>query len=502
MNFASPLISLDGLEQLQYPTPSLTLSPNIPQEEPEPKQDFLALAPLPDDDVLKELVELFFKHFQDVVPCFHKSTLLDDIATRKLQEESPLLLYSICAIAAQRHCDPHIKRLEQDWFQQSKFYYDLTERYPKPGLRTIQAAICIISHSSTTGDFSAGYICLGKAWRQVCALGLNHMDAESEHLSFDPVPEPEGPLKREECRRALWTLFILDRNHAWPTGLPPAIDEKHFMVNLPIADADFQAMTQETSSQIEGAVLTRNFDALVSISPNISGNGAANALHYLCIAYILLGRAVEEIHSLHHSHDSYCYLQQLQRIDDQLIKFRLNLPRPMLHVLEAPENARFHVTWLNCALNAIAMLLHFRTANFASDEEDENTRFLRVVAAAKNIALLVKDVSRMDIDLLLNPHIGGLLYFATSVLLIHWRQTGDPTLRVDIDVLTLVFERLNEQYWFLGLKYKLALEYDLQRNTESIAHLKRRGLRGLLADCSKWKFVKERAEGQINRAIT
>jgi hypothetical protein len=40
-------------------------------------------------------------------------------------------------------------------------------------------------------------------------------------------------------------LFNMDRNHAWPTGWPNAIDERQFKVDIPVPDEVFQAMTAE-----------------------------------------------------------------------------------------------------------------------------------------------------------------------------------------------------------------------------------------------------------------
>ncbi|KAF2464078.1 uncharacterized protein BDR25DRAFT_243335 [Lindgomyces ingoldianus] len=487
INFDSPLARLEDVnanQQSGYPTPTSVLDSLANGNESSFVKDFVLPTPIPEDTVLFELIELFFAHFQDSFPCFHRITIMDDLRTRKLQTESPLLLYSMCAIAARWHSNPAIKALERDWYQQAKFFYELTERYPEPGLRTLQAVICLIFHATTVGDFSAGYIYLGKAWRQACALGLNRLDAEENGTFFGPRPEPETCLEREESRRALWLLFIADRGQSWPTGWPHAIDDRHFKIDLPIAEVDFQAMT------LQGTPLTRNLDTLIRSCSAPHPGDPLNMFHYLVVAHIMLGRTVEQVHSLHDPPDSPEYLQRLNHLDDQLIKFRLGLPRSALYILEAPEEARGHVIWLNTVLNTITILLHYRCAKFTTDEET-NAHFLQVVIAARNTANVVKDTSRINIDLLLNPHIVALYYLAACVLLVQWRLTGDEALKSEMDLLRLVFERCQEVFAFLGLKFKLSLQRDLEKDLEGIKEMRMMGFRGLLADCSKWKYIRE-----------
>ena len=141
----------------------------------------------------------------------------------------------------------------------------------------------------------------------------------------------------------------------------------------------------------------------------------------------------------------------------------------------------------------MAVLLHFRCADTTS-REHSISQFALAVAAARNIAQLVKDASRISIDLLLSAHISSALYVAACVLVIQWRMTGDQDIKDEVDLFALVFERMDEVFSLLGLKFKLALEHDLKRSETYLAGLRERGFRGLLADCSKWEFVKSEAE--------
>jgi hypothetical protein len=241
---------------------------------------------------------------------------------------------------------------------------------------------------------------------------------------------------------------------------------------------------------------TQNLNTLISSSPT-SGN-SDNIFHYICIGHILLGRVSEQIHSLHSSPDSPEYAQECEALDSLIIKFRLSLPRSATSILEASSETRLQAVWLNVTIDALAILLHYRCASLTSDtpstaQAQEDQQFTLALTAARNIVQLIKDASRISTDLLLNPHIGGSFYIAACVLIIHWRLTGDSSIELDIDIFKLLLARFEERYAFLGLKFGLALQRVLERSVEEMRGLRESGMRGMLADCSKWSFVKERA---------
>jgi hypothetical protein len=474
-------------EQLAYLTP-LSGPVSLPAKNIiEFDQDVAHPAGLPSHEVLLELVDLFFQHFYHTFPCFHKKTFLEQVRNQHLQIQAPLVLYAICTLAARHHHDPVIRTQQGSWYEQAKFLYDLTKRDPEPALRTIQAVLCLVFSAWTVGDFSAGWLYLGKAWRQAVALSLNRIDGNSQTFYIRVPQWPKTVLEKEEYRRTLWVLFMMDRNYSWPTGWPNAIDEKQFKIDIPIAETLFQEMTSETSKTIvENTPFTRNLDALISSSSTAAN--PLNLFHYLAVAHVILGRLSEHVHSLHDSPDSPEYAQTAKELDAQLLKFRLSLPRLATSLLEASDDSRGLVIWLNITLNMMPILLHHR----CEDERETQEQFFRALIASKSIVQIVKDTSRISIDLLLNAHVGSSLYIATCILAIQWRLAGDESLKADIDLFTYVFDRFHEVYYFLGLKFKLALEYQLKNaSEEQMLILKERGFKGLLADCSRWNFVSD-----------
>lgn len=513
-HFPTMDLEIPGIEAPQpympangYPTPeSGTIDTSLDQTG-EIDADILTSISLPESPVLIELVELFFRHSYHIYPCFHKASFISSVHDRKIQSESPIVLYAICAIAARYHPDPTIQTRQTDWYEQARFSYELTKRYPEPGLRTIQAAILIISHAFTMGDFSSSWLCLGKAWRQAVTMGMNRMDAnhaisirndrphdQSQAEKLFDMEQARGrtAVEKEEYRRTLWLLFFIDREISWPTGGPNAIDEQQFKVDIPVADSVFQQLTEDSDpSLLANVSFTRNLKTLISASATAE---PLNMFHHLCIAFVLIGRVAGQIHSLHNAPNSPEFAEACDELDGYLVQFRLSLPRAATSLLEAPEEARGHVVWLNVLVNTISILLHFRCTKLDPHGPESTAHFAFAVTAAKSTAQVVKDSSRISTDLLLSVHVASSLFVAVCVLVIQWRTGGEETLKGDIDLFALVYERFNDVFKFLGLKFKFALEHDIKRSQESIVDLKERGFRGLLADCSKWKHVKEESE--------
>ncbi|KAF2129684.1 hypothetical protein P153DRAFT_385896 [Dothidotthia symphoricarpi CBS 119687] len=445
---------------------------------------------LPTDDVLIELIDLFFDHIYHILPCFHKRSFMTKIREGSLQAESPMLLSAMCAIVARRHHDASVRSWQNEWYEFARREYNDTTRLPSHSLRGLQAAVCIMIHAYTIGDFSTAWLVLGKAWRQICALGFNRLDADDWKPYGLPDSRPQTDVEKEELRRTLWLHFVMDRNHSWPTGWPHAIDERQFMVAIPVSENIFQAMSPVVSygDNAKPTPFTRRLNILLLSQPTPSHS--SNVFHYLVLSHVLLGRVTETIHSLHDSPGSSEYAEECDGLASSIAIFRLSLPRTMTSLFEAPAEERGQIIWLGMSVNTTSILLHYWSAGYL-DEDAANEQFSRAVIAAKNTVQIVKDASSISTELLLSAHVAASLYIAACVLIIQWRMTNNDNLKDDIDTIGLVFDRFSEVFTFIGLKFKIGLEHDLQKDMENIVELRTKGLKGLLADCSKWTNVQE-----------
>lgn len=480
-----PLVDVYPL--LSYPTPGTTGTPADEIMSLGPPENFQ----LPPQNIIVQLTNIFFEHLYHMFPCFHKKRLSLAIESGQLRNESPILLYAICCVAARYHPDDTVKRRAQDWYEQAKFSYELTRQKPEPFLRIVQAVLLLIFHAWTIGDFSSSWLFLGKAWRQAVVLSLN-VDASCENALQPNLNRGQTSVEKEEHRRALWLLFMMDRTHSWPTGWPTAIPETQFKVDFPKSESAFQAMDPVSYTLCGGNTpFTRNTSDLIRSSS--SAKDPLNILHYIAIAHVFLGRVSELVHSPHSSPDSPEYAEDCAKLDSSIVKFRLSLPRQASSVLIAPPADRGHVVWLQVTLNAMAVILHYRRHEQGSSPDSPSPSSLALIAA-RNVAQVIKDVSRISADLLLSAHIGSSLYIAACVLVIQWRLSGDESLKDDIGLFTLVFERMDEEFIFLGLKFKAALEHDMKKSQKELLDLQEWGFKGLLADCKKWDYARLEAE--------
>jgi hypothetical protein len=204
--------------------------------------------------------------------------------------------------------------------------------------------------------------------------------------------------------------------------------------------------------------------------------------------------------SLHESPDTPEYAQQCDELDASLVKLRLSLPRSATSVLEAKPEDRGLVIWLNIVLNSMSILIHYRTAGLSSTKSADDL-FALSVSAAKSTTSVIRDAARISVSLLLSAHIAPSLYIASCVLVMHWRLTGDESCKEDIELFELVYERMNDVFSVMGLKFKIALKRDLERDREDMEKLRDLGFKGLLADCSKWGYVAEEV-GRLGQRIT
>jgi hypothetical protein len=510
-NLPEPDMQTQTSLQVSYPTPITGLEESSHSGSVD--QGFLDGVSLPSGDTLNKLVDIFFNECYQSFPCIHKNTLFAEIHDQQLQVTSPLFCYAICAVAATFHPDPAVKSRQDDWYEQAKLIYEFTGRDLNPPLRTIQAVLLLNFHAYTKGDFSASWLFIGKAWRQVAAMGMNRMDSATVVMPLgrqDVGVKKQGvygrtewegrtAVEREECRRTLWLLFMADRMQSWPTGWAHAIEERQFKIDIPIAETKFQAMTPET--ELPNAInepFSRNMNTLLGTMAH--AKEPLNLLHYLTVAHVLLGRITELIHSLHESPDTPEYAQQCDELDASLVKLRLSLPRSATSVVEAPPEDRVQVIWLNVILNSMSILIHFRAAGRSSTQSADDLYALSV-SAAKSTTATIRDAARISVSLLLNAQIAPSLYVASCVLVIHWRLTGDTSCESDIELFDLVYERMNDVFSVIGLKFKIALKRDLNRNQREIEMLKESGFKGLLADCSKWGYVAEEV-GRLGQRIT
>jgi hypothetical protein len=227
---------------------------------------------------------------------------------------------------------------------------------------------------------------------------------------------------------------------------------------------------------------------LGNLIPTDPGHSQSRLSHALLKAYVILGRISEHVNTP--NSDPEPQRKEFNELDSHIILFRLSLPRSSTSVVSAPAADQPSVVWLVAILNTLIILLHHRTISHNNSSSvpltTDEDGFAHCTAAARNIIQLVKDASRISIELLLNPHIAPMLYLAGRILILEWTNTRDESIRSDIDILLLVFDRLSETFAALGKKFRRGVLHDLDLDPVTAWKIKAAGSKGLMTEASQW----------------
>lgn len=495
-----------------------------------PQQHDISNSQLPPKPKLLELSRIFFDHHSHFIPCIHKDPFLEMLVVASdtyLQQSS--LVYAIIALAARDHPDPIIREHQTVWYTKSSELWATHESDPSVSLQALQAGCCLTLLGFVAGDYTLSFVSLGKTWRLVCSMRLNLIDASSALPQCNDVNEIRAdPRQGDECQRILWTLFILDRALSFPCGMPHAIDDRQFIVDLPrtnlyhgpvgvseISRYHTQGFITVNHTNIrqendlaQPIPFTRDVQKLSRCASEYPGK--TSIFCYVLQAYMILGRITEYISALGSFSDAEEISEEAE-MKSLISQFRLGLPR-WATTLAAARPAEFrNVVWLNMILNIHTIIFDHRkimkgpaqqTSSRSSDESPTSSiprsgsapegqlddippsRFGYCVAAAQNMVQQIRDISRVSIDPLLNPHLALPFYLCSRILVVEWLETKDDALRLDIDVLITLLDRFEESFPTLGGKYKKILAWDLSKSVEAAAIMKRSGAR-IFVDCRK-----------------
>ncbi|OJD28854.1 f-actin capping protein beta subunit [Diplodia corticola] len=457
----------------------------------------------PSESLLLELVDIYFAHHQVFLPFLHKSQYQQRV--KRFRRESPdrqdaALLYAVLAIAAASHPDPTVRDRRLEWFAKAKQLSGNTEkRYAS--LQEIQASLCICLLAWTTGDYPLCWLSIGTAWRQAVTLGLNRIDGGQCNL-VQEGSLPKCALEKEEQRRTIWTLFLMDRGMAFPCGWPHAIDDRQFMVNLPVDEDVFQSADDKTPVLNNSTMpFTRNLRKLTTSTPT---EGSSTVYQTILKAYILLGRITEHVNSLEASSDPDGHFLEFQQLDTELSRFKLSLPRSTTTLRSSSVREATHIFWLNAIVGILVILLHHRPDTAASKPPQSSSAvntpvsetrnsidgFEYCVAATENLSRMIQDATKVSVDALINPHIGSSLYGCGRTLALHYVAGGgtksEEEIRSGIDMYLLLFDRVADVYPTLGTKFRNGMRYTLAQAPQIIREMKADGARGMLSKCGDW----------------
>jgi transcription factor-like protein len=501
-----PSTALGGVPELwPVDSPSLDSSGTI---ESEPARD--ATVNVPSQPQLDELCSIYFHRYYPILPIFSEerlATSLQKATTTQTTSDSPLL-YAFVALVAGNHPSTSVKSQQQAWFKKAKHLYEQTAHIPHDPLHTLQAAACIVLHALVVGDFSAAWLVMGKAWRQIVALGLNQMDSPSTKQNGSTA----GWRELEERRRTVWSLFILDRGICFPMGLAHTIDERQLRVNLPMGENTAQS-TGPPPEHVASVLFTPNLRKLLSLVGGASQQTSPNVFHYLIISYLLLGRIVEHMYRPEADGDDEDDAEQdksmLESLQQDVSHMRLMMPRAATDIASAAHPNCIYVVWMNAIMNVNTIFLFHRTPrrpeqpqgckdDIENSDGSAASNWQICVAVAKKTAQLIREASLVSTDLLVNPNISAPVYTCARILAIEHLLCSSPLesegrapqstgLLADLQVFLLLFDRLSEAFTGVGAKFRYRVLDLLEQGPEHAREMKAAGSKTLRDNCLQWQ---------------
>ena len=199
-----------------------------------PSEDF----PLSPENII-DLLEVFFDDYHPFLPCIHHRTYINRVKSDTETAKSSPLFWALLSVAVSRHGQSYLRCLQPVLLARARSIFDRQSSQNACSIQTLQAAVWVVFQIYTSGDLTEAWLFLGKACRLAALLRLDRVDYDRAERSC-LASRPQNYIEKEEQRKTVWTLFLLDRFISCFVGFPLAIDEGQFRVNFPIEDDIFQ----------------------------------------------------------------------------------------------------------------------------------------------------------------------------------------------------------------------------------------------------------------------
>ncbi|OAG34855.1 hypothetical protein AYO21_10960 [Fonsecaea monophora] len=225
----------------------------LPQiQKPKPKLYNLTVA----DDLVRQLVDLFFDRVSGFVPILHRPQFYarylqkrrEDAIGQNLSLEVGLMLNSIMALSARFSNAAHfadvapICRGESFAKEAQSIYADGTRLQGDgfvPSLQYLQGCILLSFYHNTNSSNSFGWTLTGVCARLAYDLEIDIVDediCQQPNLFSNQWSSTEEWVLREENRRAWWSVWELDTFASTVVRRPFTIDRNKMQVLLPCSD--------------------------------------------------------------------------------------------------------------------------------------------------------------------------------------------------------------------------------------------------------------------------
>ncbi|KAF7951445.1 hypothetical protein EAE96_006754 [Botrytis aclada] len=371
--------------------------------------------PLPLQEVIDELHEIYFDNIHPSLPMIHKYRYLAAMNLAPNQRPPVSLRYAMWTLAASS--SEKYMNLKDHFYQRARKYMemDALKGFGESIISVSHAQVHILlaSYEFRMMHFPRAWMSTGAAIRLCQMMGLHRLDKPGLEVK-QCLPPPRDWTEREERRRTFWMAFCEDRYASVGTGWPMTIDEKDITSDLPSSEDAFNLNKPERTQ---------------SLTDSMSAQGASNLSPFAGVVLMasLFGRNL--LH-LHRSDPGYRdndlngeFWRRHRQMDNILLNTSLSLP---FHLRLPHGMANPNSVFLNMNIHASTICLHqaaiFKAQNNRLPATVAAESKIRAMSAANQITSIMQMISHMDLSTM-NPFISFCLYVAARVFVKHLDDT-------------------------------------------------------------------------------
>ncbi|PHH59761.1 hypothetical protein CDD81_2599 [Ophiocordyceps australis] len=380
--------------------------------------------PLPPQDTIDELHDVYFDKVHPSVPMIHRYRYLAAMNLAPGQRPPVCLRYAMWTLA----CSITDKFLDlKDLFYQRARKYVEADYIKGYGEHMISVAHCqthilLACYEMKMMYFPRAWINTGSAVRLAQMIGLHRLDGSGLDVK-QCLPPPKDWTEREERRRTFWMAFCEDRYASIGTGWPMTIDEHDITTRLPASEDAFElSRPQQTHTLAEstapgGAAKLSSFAGVVLLSS-------------------LFGRNLVHLHRPDDQDEldrdlNGPFWKRHRQMDSILLNTSLSLP---CHLKLPAGLSNPNTVFTNMAIHTSTICLH-QAAIFKAEKHKlagsvSSESKVRCITAALEIAGIMRTISHMDLSTM-NPFISFCLYVGARVFVQYLKSRPDDAQATD-----------------------------------------------------------------------
>ncbi|KAJ3729514.1 fungal-specific transcription factor domain-containing protein [Lentinula raphanica] len=214
-----------------------------PWQEKSQNQNRTSTLRFPEEDLLHELIDAYFVHFEPFLPLLHRPTFEKSIAEGLHLRDRGFgqVVLGVCAVASRHSGDPRNmpEGTQSDhslgWRWYSQISLDVSSFLEAPRLYDLQLCILIVVYLQASSVSESSWITLGIAMRLGQAVGLHRKQ-----------PDHPRTIKRELWIRVFWAIIACDTYASLFLGRPRVTTADDFDVEFPM-DCDQEFWDNATS---------------------------------------------------------------------------------------------------------------------------------------------------------------------------------------------------------------------------------------------------------------